>query len=223
MPGTHRLREAGTRVAQQRKDWACRKAHTIPAVMISFSERWALQLLSDLPPCHLCWLPKWPSPLSAQMQTPPGSSSREDHVNCAVFTVVMLRTPGPQQLSAPAAKQGQRHFQFSFNTLITPSTNLQDLTNKQLSFSSLKTLITTYLRWRREKSCLGSQAVWALGNAYRYFWANVFVCLLQQQFLLGNMTLKDPKFIQLTWTTWGKATPYATLRMVSQVTTLRFP
>lgn len=179
--------------------------------------------------------PQWPSTLSPLLATKVAFSL----VSTDADTSWLFQQGRPRKLCSvhcrdaedtrastalcPSSKTGPRHFQFSFNTLITPSTNLQDLTNKQLSFSSLKTLITTYLRWRREKSCLGSQAVWALGNAYRYFWANVFVCLLQQQFLLGNMTLKDPKFIQLTWTTWGKATPYATLRMVSQVTTLRFP
>lgn len=46
----------------------------------------------------------------------------------------------------PSSKTRQNHFQFSFNILITLSTNLQDLTNKQLNFSSLKILKTMYHR-----------------------------------------------------------------------------
>lgn len=98
----------------------------------------------------------------------------------------------------PSSKTGPRHFRFSFNTLITLSTNLQDLTNKQLNFSSENIRNYVSWRWRREKSCLGSQVLWALGNPYRYFWASIFVSLLQSHFLLGNMTSKDPKLTHST-------------------------
>lgn len=196
-PRKTQAKRRNDRVAQQRKDWACRKAHTISAVMITLSWRWALQLLSDLPPRHLCWLPKWPSPLSAQMQRhllalPAGKTKWI--VQCSPLWWCWVDITASTVL-CPSSKTGARHFQFSFNTLITPSTNLQDLTNKQLHFSSLKIPETMYHgdTGGRSPALEVSQVVRALGIAYRYFWASIFVSLLQSQFLLGNMTLKDPK------------------------------
>lgn len=88
-----------------------------------------------------------------------------------------------------------RHFHFNFKILITPSTNLQGITNKQLNFSPLKILGTTYHgdEEGRSPALEVSQVALALGNGYGCFNASVFVPLPQSQFLVGNVTLKDPK------------------------------